>query len=630
MSRSKHLPKEIAFEPEQFRIAAEYAPVHMIFADADGIIVYANPAAEKITGYSRKEMIGKQLKHWGGTMPKQFYENMWHTVKTQKKAFHGELDQLRMNGEAYTAEIWITPVVIEGKKLSGFVGVEMDVSDRKKLLGSIQESEERLRQITENIEEVFFLIDPKSLQTFYISPAFEKLWGRKPSKVRHADSAWINTVFKEDHLAVERAVKAAARGKSSDVEFRIIRANDRSERWMNAHIFPVFDKRGRAYRLAGVATDVTDELTANIEKSRLASEMTLILSSTVEAIVRVDEHDRCVFVNRAASAILGYTAGELVGKNMHKAIHHTRLNGKPYPERQCPISKALTSDQGALRLMADTFYRKDGSPIPVVYNAASIIKEGQSIGGVLTFVDATEKLNSEARVKELDDLKDKFIRIVSHQLRAPLSAVRWNLEMLLSGESSKINPESESLVRVSYEATSEVIRRINDLLTALDIEEGKIKLEKEELDLKGLISGIMGEATKRCESHALTCKFVLGKVNLPLVRVDAIKLRVALSKIIDNAVQYSKSGGAVTVQIKQMKDIIRIQVSDKGIGIPKSEQKRVFTRFFRASNASIQVQDASGLGLYIAKYYVEAHGGTIGFKSDEGRGSTFWIDLPTA
>ena len=249
---------------------------------------------------------------------------------------------------------------------------------------------------------------------------------------------------------------------------------------------------------------------------------------------------------------------------------------------------------------------------------------------------AAKKSSRPGRAKKLSSraapdaglLKDKFIRIVSHQLRTPLSAVRWNLEMLLSGDFSKVKPADESLIRASYEATSEVIRRIGDLLTALDIDEREITLEQDDFDLKELLLGVLGETFKDCEKRSMTCKSIWDEAPFPSVRGDIAKLRLAISKVIDNAVRYSSEGGTVTLQIKKGGRFVRIEVADHGIGIPKSEQKRVFTRFFRASNASLQVSDASGLGLYIAKYYVEAHGGKIGFVSEEGRGSTFWIELP--
>ncbi len=234
----------------------------------------------------------------------------------------------------------------------------------------------------------------------------------------------------------------------------------------------------------------------------------------------------------------------------------------------------------------------------------------------------------ELRIKELDVLKSKFIQIVSHQFRTPLNAVRWNLEMLLSSEFAKINKENESLVRVSYEATTEILRRLSDLLTAIDIEEGRITLEKEEVDLESLVLGVIGEFAKRCENNSLTCQAIWKEIDLPTVMVDAAKFRAALAKLIENAMRYSHSGGTITVQMKKNDDKVRIEVADTGVGIPMLEQKRVFLRFFRGSNASIMEPDASGLGLYVAKYYIEAHGGTLSFVSKEGAGSTFSIELP--
>src|SRR5687767_6445271 len=235
------MPEDFSFQPEQFRMAAEYAPAHIIFTDAEGIIVYANHASEMITGYASKEMIGKPLGMWGGKMPEEFYERMWRTIKTEKKPFHGELAQKRVNGDTYTAEIWITPV-LDGTAVTGFVGVEMDISDRKQLLGSLEEAERRFRQMTENIKEVFFLSDPKTFETFYLSPAFEAIWGLTVKNVYENSKLWFEAIYEEDRSSVAASIQEVVNDKESVSEFRIKRP-DGGTRWIRARTYPVHDAK---------------------------------------------------------------------------------------------------------------------------------------------------------------------------------------------------------------------------------------------------------------------------------------------------------------------------------------------------------------------------------------------------
>src|SRR3989344_8916881 len=175
--QKKSPPGEPISEFEEFRIAAEFAPAHIIFTDMDGVIVYANPAAEKITGYSRKEMVGNRPSLWGKRMSKDFYEQMWQTIKIERQPFHGNIENRRKNGDVYQAEMWIAPVVETDEILRGFVGVEIDVSEHLTLLARLEKSEKVFREIAENIEEVCFLYDGATRKPIYNSPGFEKVLG---------------------------------------------------------------------------------------------------------------------------------------------------------------------------------------------------------------------------------------------------------------------------------------------------------------------------------------------------------------------------------------------------------------------------------------------------------------------
>jgi signal transduction histidine kinase len=261
---------------------------------------------------------------------------------------------------------------------------------------------------------------------------------------------------------------------------------------------------------------------------------------------------------------------------------------------------------------------------------ASTLVERPLHGIILNARDVSERVKTEARIKELNELRSKFIEIVSHQLRTPLTAIRWNLEAMLSGDMGRLTDAQAEFLRVTYEADVEIIDRIHDLLTAMDIEEGRVVFTRSASSLEGLWGSVLLNWKKQCALKQIDCAYASPDESLPMLDVDADKIRYVLEKLMQNAVMYTPSNGRIQARIRRSGDSLRFEIADSGIGIPKHEQPRIFARFFRASNASTVQPDASGLGLSIARYFIERHGGSIGFTSSEGTGTTFWFELPVA
>lgn len=272
---------------------------------------------------------------------------------------------------------------------------------------------------------------------------------------------------------------------------------------------------------------------------------------------------------------------------------------------------------------------KNGSRVPVEVNAAQFMSAGkQYLLGV--FRDISRRQKAEEQVRALDVLKNKFIQTVSHQLRTPLSAIRWSIDELLGKKVGKLTKAQQDMLRMAYEANIEVVTSIDDLLTAMDIEEGQMRLEKGPAVFEDIARSACLSLEPRYKIKKLKHNHDFPGDQRTMVNIDVARIREVIVRLLDNAIAYTKEGGWITARIFKTDGRVRYEVSDNGVGVPKAEQAHIFSRFSRGSNAVAMKPNGVGLGLYLSKSIIETHGGKIGLTSEEGKGSTFWFELPVA
>ncbi len=237
------------------------------------------------------------------------------------------------------------------------------------------------------------------------------------------------------------------------------------------------------------------------------------------------------------------------------------------------------------------------------------------------------------RLQNLEQAKSKFVSVTTHQLRTPLSAIKWTFHMLLQGSLGPTTSDQHNFIEKGYESTQRMIAIINDLLNVDYMEVDRSDYNFLPVDLPPLIESVLFEFTNQAESKAITLKFNKPPSASPPVSADPIKLSMVLENLIDNAVKYTPQGGQVTVsmsdaRINSARSDLEVVVSDSGIGIPLVERDKIFHRFFRGSNATKVQTDGTGLGLFISRDIVEKHGGAIWFESVAGQGTQFHFTLP--
>ncbi len=227
----------------------------------------------------------------------------------------------------------------------------------------------------------------------------------------------------------------------------------------------------------------------------------------------------------------------------------------------------------------------------------------------------------------LDEAKDEFVSMASHQLRTPLTSVKGYVSMVLEGDAGKLNPQQQQLLRQSYTSAQRMVYLISDLLNVSRLRTGKFIMEPTSVYLPDVVEEELLQIEETAKSRNVKLRFQKPK-KFPKLELDDTKIRQVIMNFVDNAIYYTPSGGEVEVSLNSSAVSAELTVSDNGIGVPKAEQAHLFTKFYRAGNARTARPDGTGLGLFMAKKVIIASGGAILFKSTEGKGSTFGFCFP--
>jgi len=235
--------------------------------------------------------------------------------------------------------------------------------------------------------------------------------------------------------------------------------------------------------------------------------------------------------------------------------------------------------------------------------------------------------HSFEKLAEANRIKSEFISIVSHQLRTPLSNLNWSIELLMSGKIGKTEAKQKEYFEILKENIGRMEELIKDLLVVSRIETQTFVFKAQEFSLIELIKESMVEFGPIAKSSNVTMSFEQQK-DIAHILADPFQIRQVIANLLDNAIRYTKEKGKIKLKLEPRGKNLYFEIKDNGVGIPKKDQKHIFQKFFRANNAMKYETQGSGLGLYIAKSIIKKSKGKIGFKSQEGQGSTFWFTIP--
>lgn len=347
-----------------------------------------------------------------------------------------------------------------------------------------------------------------------------------------------------------------------------------------------------------------------------------ILSSVGEGLVVIDKDTRITLINQAAADMLMIDRTAVVGSNYFDVVVTRDRDDRIVPLEKRPLKQAVTNGKRRITTLNDglQYIRSDGSTFPVAITASPVKLGKDIIGGVSTFRDISVE-------KQLDHAKSEIISLASHQLRTPLTAIKWISEELVTNDSTLTTTKRKHYLQQIYSSNQRMLTLITDLMNVSRLELGKLPFEPEAFNLHKLV----GEITKDLSALLRRKKIRLDKRvsdHLKTVETDPRFLRIIIQNLLTNAVKYSPKGKDVLLSIQPRGHELHIVVRDHGYGIPLGQQNRIFGKLFRADNARRADTDGTGLGLYLSKAMVEQAGGKIWFESVEAKGTTFYVTIP--
>lgn len=368
------------------------------------------------------------------------------------------------------------------------------------------------------------------------------------------------------------------------------------------------------YKITSQASNAVSRLESVLEAEK--GKLNDMVVSMIDGVIMVDNDNRIIAVNPAAKKMLGITEEEPTIFDIINSLQG-KLDIRSKIEESLKLHRTIVIDELKIEnLILKVF-------ISPVKPKISLKESKENLLGVVVLMhDVTKE-------KEVEKMKSEFVSVASHQLRTPLSAIKWFLEMLINGDAGEANMEQISYLTQAHETNEHMIDLVNSLLNISRIESGRIAVELEKLDIIELCEGIFDEIKMIAEGKKQKIEIVKPKEKITAITTDSRLFRQVIQNLLSNAVKYTPEGGSVKFTISKKDDgYLQFDVKDNGLGIPRHQQDKLFQKFFRADNVVEMEAEGTGLGLYVAKSLIETLGGKIWFESEENKGTTFSCTLP--
>jgi PAS domain S-box-containing protein len=548
-----------------------------------------------------------------------------------EKVFRGESGTLEfqvtgLKGGRRWLETHATPLRGEQGQVTAMLSITRDITERRQAEAALRASEERFRELAETIEDVFWISDPARRQVFYVSPAYEKVWGRSCQSFFEAPHTGLESIHPEDADRVVRVATARETEGAYDEEYRIVRP-DGQVRWVRDRAFPVRNAAGQLERIVGVARDVTERRTAQAELERREEHFRLLIENASDLITVINNQGVIRYQSPAARRVLGYAPEELIGRSAFEFIH---------PQDATPAAAAIQramTDPSAPVTVEYRFRHKNGQWRTLQSVGRDIPAHAPDGFLVVNSRDVTETRQLEEQFRQAQKMEaiGQLAGGVAHDFNNMLAVITGYANLLLERATLEADA-ADYLKQVSAAA-----ERASSLTRQLLLFSRRQIMQPRDLDLNEVVKNL-SRMLQRIIGEDVRLQLRLHPAPL-VTHADAGMLDQVLMNLAVNARDAMPDGGLLVIETaertvddqfaRQQPDAtpgryVCLSVSDTGTGIPPEVLPRIFEPFFTTKEPG----KGTGLGLATVFGIVKQHQGWLAVTSPPGRGATFQICLP--
>jgi len=489
--------------------------------------------------------------------------------------------------------------------------VNRDITQLKDTEKTLRETSDYLNNLLEYANAPIIVWDP-SFRITRFNHAFENLTGLKAYEVIGRK---LDILFPEEsrQTSLKKIRRTLTGERWETVEIPIVGANGdvRTVLWNSANVYSADGKTIMATIAQG--HDITERKQTEEALRREKGTLQIAIENTNTQLAYLDSQFNFVRVNSAYAKGSGYTLEELIGKNHftlfpdneNRAIfERVRDTGKAVEFRDKPFVFSGQPERGV------TYWDWTLTPVKGI--------SGKVEGLVLSLIDTTAR-------KQLDELKDEFIGLVSHEMRTPLTVIIGALHTILTEETRLTAEERSQLLQDAVWEAESLSHLLSNLLELSRAQSERLLLHRESISMDSVVRDVIDRIEEQSTDH----EFIMDiRSKLPRIYADPVRLEHILRNLLENAVKYSPKGSQITVTVKPEKENLVMAVKDQGMGISLHDQDKLFKPFERLGFSQNSTAKGIGLGLLVCKRLVEAHGGRIWVKSEPSHGATFLFTLP--
>lgn len=632
--RKLQTEEHLAIREERYRTIIENSTDLIYSYDRKGRITFISPNV-RLWGYGGiSELLGKSFVSFVHPDDRSRLLQEFRMMLKSGSSTRSSFRLKRKDGSYFFAEGSRKPFFGKNRKLIMVSGIIRDITEKMKAEEERKNYTERLNIMFEDAPDACYISD-MSGNLVDGNKMAEKITGYRKQDLIGRSFFTLNLLAPGQKRKVLGLIARNLKNESTGPdEFKLIK-KDGTDFFVEISTHPV--KIGGKNLVLGIARDITERRLAadalkariieiektkkellgvlkEIEKEKKLSEslaadlekFKLAVENVYDLIVITDSDANIIFANKAMERITGFKVNEVIGKNPGKL-----WGGNMSKDYFREMWRVIKTDK-KIFLGELSNKRKNGELYDAELHISPILDEK---GKVVFFVGVERDIT---KAKEADRMKSEFVAVASHQLRTPLTGAKWHTELLLADKSG-LTKKQLDYVRQIYSSTQKMIHLVNDLLNISRIESGKkFTVEKKPTDIPALWKRVIDDQANIAARNNVSIELPIWPRRGLTMSVDGEKIYQVFQNLVSNAVKYSDPDSRVEIGVDYKKGRTVFSIKDYGIGIPLSQQEHIFEKFFRGNNVIESGKAGTGLGLYIAKAVIEAHGGKISFVSKEG------------